>query len=110
MPQSFSFNHLQVENGLSNNSVLCSLQDDNGFLWFGTKDGLNRFDGYAYKIFRHNTEVPNSIGSNVIYSILQDKDHILWLGTEEGLYRYDRLTEGFTLLKFTAGIDITQIK
>src|SRR6185437_9251158 len=49
--QSWYFQHLQVENGLSNNAVICSLQDKRGFLWFGTKDGLDRFDGYSFKIF-----------------------------------------------------------
>src|SRR5579864_8730720 len=49
--QPYCFNHFQVENGVSNNSVECSIQDDDGFLWFGTISGLNRFDGYAFKMF-----------------------------------------------------------
>ncbi|MEO7767559.1 MAG: two-component regulator propeller domain-containing protein, partial [Ferruginibacter sp.] len=49
--QSYFFRHYQVENGLSNNMVYCSVQDQDGFLWFGTKDGLNRFDGYHFKLF-----------------------------------------------------------
>jgi ligand-binding sensor domain-containing protein/signal transduction histidine kinase len=110
LAQPFSFNHLQVESGLSNNSVLCSLQDDKGFLWFGTKDGLNRFDGYAYKIFRNNADVSNSIGSNIIYALHQDKYHVLWIGTERGMYCYNPLSESFSLLKVTDGIDVTHIQ
>ena len=49
--QPYFFRHYQVENGLSNNTVYCSIQDKNGFLWFGTKDGLNRFDGFHFKTF-----------------------------------------------------------
>jgi ligand-binding sensor domain-containing protein/signal transduction histidine kinase len=110
LAQPFSFNHFQVESGLSNNSVLCSIQDDKGFLWFGTKDGLNRFDGYTYKIFRHNSDLGNSIGSNIIYALHQDKDHVLWIGTERGLYRYNPLSESFNILKVTDGIDVTHIQ
>lgn len=106
----YSFNHFQVENGLSNNSVLCSLQDDKGFMWFGTKDGLNRFDGYTYKVFRTNNNVLNSLGSNIIYSLHKDRDQVLWIGTERGLYQYDGSTESFKLLKFTYGVDITRIQ
>ena len=60
------FTHYQVEDGLSNNAVLCIMQDNPGFMWFGTRDGLNRFDGLSYKIFRNNPSNKNSIGSNAI--------------------------------------------
>ncbi len=52
-PQSITFNHLTVENGLSNNDVNTIIQDQTGFIWFGTDDGLNRYDGYNFKVFRH---------------------------------------------------------
>ncbi len=71
--QSYYFRHYQVENGLSNNAVICSLQDKKGFLWFGTKDGLNRFDGYTFKIFRNNSTDSQSIGNNFIHCIYEDK-------------------------------------
>ena len=66
--QSWYFHHLQVENGLSNNAVICSLQDKRGFLWFGTKDGLDRFDGYSFKVFRNDPDDSTSIGSNFIHA------------------------------------------
>lgn len=87
--QPYYFRHFQVENGLSNNAVICSLQDKKGFMWFGTKDGLDRFDGYSFKVF---------LGSNFIHCLWEDRDGILWVGTETGLYRHDALTESFTAL------------
>lgn len=97
--QLYYFRHYQVENGLSNNAVICSLQDKRGFMWFGTKDGLNRFDGYTFKVFRHNPRDTGSIGSNFIHSLFEDRDGTLWVGTENGLYRYDTSTESFLLLQ-----------
>jgi len=96
--QPYYFRHYQVEDGLSNNAVVCCLQDSKGFLWFGTKDGLDRFDGYTFKIFRNDPEDQNSIGSNFIHALYADNNNILWVGTDKGLYRYDETTESFMLL------------
>lgn len=96
--QSYYFRHLQVENGLSNNAVICSLQDKRGFLWFGTKDGLDRFDGYSFKTFRNDPDDSTSIGSNFIHALYEDPDGAIWVGTEKGLYRFDASTERFNLL------------
>jgi ligand-binding sensor domain-containing protein/signal transduction histidine kinase len=96
--QSFYFRHYQVENGLSNNAVICSAQDKQGFLWFGTKDGLDRFDGYTFKIFRNDPDDIGSIGSNFIHCLYEDKNGILWVGTENGLYKYNATTESFSLV------------
>ena len=82
--QPYYFRHYQVEDGLSNNAVVCCLQDRKGFLWFGTKDGLNRFDGYTFKIFRNNPDDSTSIGNNFIHSLYADKNNILWAGTDKG--------------------------
>lgn len=97
--QAYYFRHYQVENGLSNNAVICCLQDKRGFMWFGTKDGLNRFDGYSFKIFRHDPQDTGSIGSNFIHSLFEDRNGTLWVGTENGLYSYDPATESFRLLE-----------
>ena len=96
--QPYYFRHYQVEDGLSNNAVVCCLQDSKGFLWFGTKDGLDRFDGYTFKVFRNDPEDKNSIGSNFIHALYADNDNRLWVGTDKGLYSYDETTESFTLL------------
>lgn len=107
--QSYSFRHYQVENGLSYNSVICSLQDKKGFLWFGTKDGLNRFDGYTFKIFRNDPDNPKSIGNNFIHSLYEDKNQTIWVGTLAGLYKYDPLKESFSLVSPSKGYDIRDI-
>jgi ligand-binding sensor domain-containing protein/signal transduction histidine kinase len=107
---SYYFRHLQVENGLSNNAVICCVQDQKGFLWFGTKDGLDRFDGYSFKIFRNNPDENNSIGSNFIHTLYVDPSGILWVGTEKGLYKYDATTESFSWLTTPFKEQITDIK
>lgn len=108
--QSYSFRHYQVEQGLSYNSVISSLQDAKGFLWFGTKDGLNRFDGYSFKIFRNDPDQPGSLGSNFIHSLYEDRQQTLWVGTMRGLYKYNRLTETFSLIPATRHKDIRDLK
>lgn len=108
--QSYSFRQYQVENGLSNNATICCLQDKKGFLWFGTKDGLNRFDGYSFKIFHNNPDDSNSIGNNFIHSLYEDRTGVLWIGTEKGLYKYNATTESFILLKNTANGPVRDIR
>mgnify|MGYP001266380805 CR=1 FL=1 len=95
--QPFYFTHYQVENGLSNNAVLCSAQDEMGFMWFGTKDGLNRFDGYSFKVFHSNPDSPNGLGSNFVRALFVDKTGYIWVGTDQGIYLFDPKTEAFSL-------------
>lgn len=106
--QDFYFRHYKVENGLSNNTVLSSLQDDRGFLWFGTKDGLNRFDGYNFKVFRYDSENPKGLGSNFVES-LHKHDGKLWVGTDNGLFSYDEEYENFEPIKASLGLPILDI-
>ncbi len=108
--QPYYFRHYQVENGLSNNAVICCLQDRKGFIWFGTKDGLNRFDGYSFKVFRSNPDEFGSIGGNFILSLCEDHEGILWIGTEKGLYSYDATTESFSLLKTNPQTPVSDIR
>ena len=90
--QSYFFRHYQVENGLSNNTVYCSLQDKNGFLWFGTKDGLNRFDGYHFKLYNIK-EDGRSKTPDFISCLVTDKNNVLWVGSQNGLFTFDMLQE-----------------
>lgn len=108
--QSYYFTHYQIESGLSNNTVTCSLQDVRGFMWFGTKDGLNRFDGYTFKVFRVNIKDAAAIGNNVIVCLHQDHDNSLWVGTEGGLYKYNPVNESFTHLPESGENEIRDIK
>jgi len=83
--QSYQFKHYQVENGLSNNTVQCSVQDDRGFMWFGTKDGLNRFDGYNFKTFRHDAEDSTSLDNNFIRGLYKDAHGKIYIGSSAGI-------------------------
>lgn len=108
--QPFYFKSFQVENGLSNNSVICSLQDKRGFLWLGTKDGLNRFNGYQFKIFRNNPNDKHSLGGNFIHSLHEDMTGQIWVGTDRGLYMYDPVKETFNSFKVAPQEEIREIK
>lgn len=107
--QEFYFKHYKVEQGLSNNTVLTSIQDSDGFLWFGTKDGLNRFDGYRFKSFRSGDDPKKTLGSNYIQSLHEYKNDI-WVGTDKGLYRYNRKNDSFTLLNEAINNRINEIE
>jgi signal transduction histidine kinase/ligand-binding sensor domain-containing protein len=92
-----SFNRFNTQHGLSQASVNCILEDSKGFLWFGTDDGLNRFDGSRFRIFRHLQGDSSSIMGNNVQAIFEDEQANIWIGTSEGLARFDRTTEKFTL-------------
>lgn len=87
--QQYYFRHYQVENGLSNNTVFCSMQDRNGFMWFGTKDGLNRFDGYRFKTFHITNKDESVLTRDLICALAIDQHGQLWVGADKGLYRFD---------------------
>jgi len=90
------FKQLSVEQGLSQCTVNCIIQDSFGFLWFGTEDGLNKYDGYSFKIFKHRPNDPNSLCHNSITSIFEDRSGALWIGaSQEGLNKFDREQEVF---------------
>src|SRR3970282_602883 len=77
------FKHLNSNDGLSQNFISCILQDKTGFLWFGTKDGLNRYDGYNFKVYRHDPFDTTSVSGNFIFSMYEDSKGRLWIGTDE---------------------------
>ncbi|HET9587483.1 MAG TPA: two-component regulator propeller domain-containing protein [Anaerolineales bacterium] len=91
------FDHISIEQGLSQSSVGVIFQDRRGFLWFGTQDGLNRYDGYNFKTYKPDPDVPTSLSDRWITSIVEDRQGMLWIGTRlGGLNLYDPLTEQFT--------------
>lgn len=89
------FEWISTESGLSNNIVYSTYQDSEGFIWIGTDNGLNRYDGYDFKTFYHDSDDSTSISSNVVRNILEDKAGNLWIGTVNGLNLFDRETESF---------------
>ncbi len=91
-----AFNHLTVEDGLSQSSVTCIFQDSKGFMWFGTQDGLNRYDGYNIKVFKNDPEDTTSLINNFIFSIYEDTSGALYIENQGGGFqRYDPRHESF---------------
>jgi signal transduction histidine kinase/ligand-binding sensor domain-containing protein/DNA-binding response OmpR family regulator len=94
------FEHFSVEDGLSQSTIYAIYQDSRGFLWLGTADGLNRYDGYKFIVYKHNPDDSLSLGANRIYSILEDKAGDLWIGTYGGgLNKFIRDKEHFIQYK-----------
>ncbi len=94
--KALNFKHLNINDGLSQNAVYALAQDHSGFIWIGTKDGLNRYDGYNFTIYKHNPADSHSISNNSITDLFVDSRGILWVGTlEKGLNRFDRINGTF---------------
>lgn len=89
------FHNLYLEDGLSQASVSCITQDFKGYMWFGTQDGLNRYNGYQFKVYRPDPENPASISNNSIWALFTDHDGVMWVGTYGGLNRYQQETDSF---------------
>ena len=90
----YYFKTLDIQDGLSQNTVNAILQDKQGFMWFGTKDGLNRFDGLSFRIFKKEN---SALGNNFITALHEDKEGNIWVGTDAGVYVYNPLLEDFTV-------------
>lgn len=91
------FEHFTSEDGLSQNAGLDIFQDSLGYLWVGSQDGLNRYDGYSFKVFKHDPEDEHSLSHNSILKITEDEAGALWIGTwGGGLNHYDPITGQFT--------------
>ncbi|MBZ4191028.1 ligand-binding sensor domain-containing protein [Niabella beijingensis] len=99
--QQYYFERFQVEKGLSNNTATCVIQDKKGFIWAGTKDGLNRFDGYSFKVFRNTPGDSSSLGNNSVWQLHEGREGTIWVGTEHGIYAYHPEDETFTFLQHT---------
>jgi signal transduction histidine kinase/CheY-like chemotaxis protein/ligand-binding sensor domain-containing protein len=94
------FEHLGTSDGLSNSNVISTLQDRRGFMWFGTRDGLDKYDGYSCTVYKNSPGDPTSLSNNVINSIKEDKNGVLWIGTwGGGLNKFDPQTNIFTSYK-----------
>lgn len=89
----YYFKTLDIKDGLSQNTVNAILQDRQGFMWFGTKDGLNRFDGLSFRIFKKED---SDLGNNFITALHEDKEGYIWIGTDAGVYVYSPVLERFT--------------
>ena len=100
------FQNLSLDDGLSQSTIYAMVQDEAGFLWFGTQEGLNRYDGYGFRIFRRNFDKSNSLLDNYVRALVVDRDGYLWVGTEEGLQWFEPDSESFFSLALQKNQDI----
>ena len=92
-----SFEHLGTAQGLSQSNVICTLQDSRGFMWFGTREGLNKYNGYSFTVYKNEVGNDHSLSNNFVTDMVEDASGNLWIGTwGGGLNRYDRKTSQFT--------------
>jgi signal transduction histidine kinase/ligand-binding sensor domain-containing protein/CheY-like chemotaxis protein len=106
--ENIKFKHLSSDNGLSQNFVSCILQDQKGFMWFGTKDGLNRYDGHTFVVYQHDPFDTTTISDNFITSLFEDSRGYLWVGTlNGGLNLFERETETFHHIRYRSIISKT---
>lgn len=91
-----SFDHLTIEEGLSQSTIFAITQDLKGFIWIATRDGLNRYDSHEIKVYRNNPDDPTSLISNIINSLFVDSKGRLWIGTYKGICLYNPETDNFT--------------
>ena len=89
----YYFRTLDVRNGLSQNTVYQILQDRKGFMWFGTKEGLNRYDGFSFRVYKKEN---SGLGKNFITALHEDVDGNIWVGTDGGVFIYHPLVDSFT--------------
>ncbi len=108
--QQILFRNYTVADGLCANTVWTISQDNKGYLWFGTKNGLNRFDGYQFKTYRFNKEKPKSLGNNWVKTIFNYNADSCWIGTEKGIYILDLPHEQFHFFKKIGKRTIFDIK
>lgn len=92
----FQFSHLDISNGLSHNQVNCVFKDGKGFMWFGTLSGLNRYDGYKFKVFKHSASDTSSLSDDNIISISEGPDKKLWIETRTSFNIFDPAVEKFS--------------
>lgn len=95
--KSLNFKHIGIAEGLSQINISCIFQDSQGFMWFGTRDGLNRYDGYKFIVYRYDDKNKNSISNNFIHDIAEDKNGNIWIATEGGgINKFDVKHDRFT--------------
>src|SRR4051812_48284170 len=96
-----NFINFTNKDGLSTNTINTILKDRYGYMWFGTDDGLNKFDGETFTVYRHHADDSTSVGANRINALCEDNLGNLWIGTGEALSYYDRKKDAFINYSFT---------
>jgi signal transduction histidine kinase/ligand-binding sensor domain-containing protein/DNA-binding response OmpR family regulator len=98
--QEYPVKFLDISNGLSNNSVTTIFQDNDGYMWFGTYDGLNRYDGYNFKVYRNRINDKKSLSFNTVYNIEGDSKKNIWVGGSNGISIYNKTKAIFHPVKY----------
>src|SRR5215813_7769462 len=93
--QNLRFEHISTQEGLSQSNVNCIFQDSRGFIWVGTRDGLNRYDGYRFIVYNNNPKDSSSLSDDFVADVVEDKSGNLWIATKNGLNEFDRNTGSF---------------
>jgi diguanylate cyclase (GGDEF)-like protein len=104
------FDHLSLEQGLSQSTVQSILQDSKGYVWLATEDGLNRYDGLSFKVYRRDSMDPASLPSSFVWDIEEDASGNLWVATAAGLAKWERTTDRFVRLEALAGKHIRVLR
>lgn len=107
--QEYPVKFLDLSDGLSNNSVITIYQDSDGFMWFGTNDGLNRYDGYDFRVYRNKFNDKNSLSFNTIYDIEGDSKKNIWVGGDDGVCVFDKEKSLFHSVQYLANDNTTKI-
>lgn len=95
LAQNLRFGRLSVEKGLSQATVYCTYQDSQGYIWIGTEDGLNKYDGYSFDIYKYDPTDTSTLSNNIIRCIFEDSQKNLWIGTDNGLNKLDPTNGSF---------------
>ena len=105
--RNLQFETYTTDDGISDNTVFAISQDRQGYIWIGTSDGLNRFDGKYFQVFRLTRPIPGALQNNTISVLLSDSRGILWIGTRGGgLYRYNSQSENFTFVDLNLKLNV----
>ncbi|MFA5973990.1 MAG: two-component regulator propeller domain-containing protein [Lentimicrobiaceae bacterium] len=103
--QQYFFSGYSISDGLSQSVVNCIFQDSKGYIWFGTQNGLNKYNGYTFEVFTYNPNDSNSISNNWIIGITEDIEANLWIATKGGLVKYTRKEKRFSKINYSPPFD-----
>jgi signal transduction histidine kinase/ligand-binding sensor domain-containing protein/DNA-binding response OmpR family regulator len=96
---SYEIQTIPLKGDFINFSGLCFMQDSDGFMWFGSTEGMYRYQGTSVKVYRHDPDNENSLTDNFVYDLYEDSEGVIWIGTQDGLNRFDKYTESFRHFK-----------
>ncbi|MEZ4904419.1 MAG: two-component regulator propeller domain-containing protein [Spirosomataceae bacterium] len=105
--QTYRIEHIGTDRGLSQGSVYAHLKDSRGFMWFGTQDGLNRFDGHTFKVYYSEPDVSDALQGGIVNAIVEAPNGDLWIGTDYGLNQYHRQSDTFTFIPSSSSVELS---